>query len=57
MTSTNFVFIDRHRTPLCCVWIATGNPKQPLVCRWVGGESGDSRQVEVEAELWRARCA
>jgi hypothetical protein len=25
----------RRRAALSCVWLATGNPAQPLVCRWV----------------------
>jgi hypothetical protein len=33
---TNFIFHFPARTQgtLACVWIATGNPAQPLICRW-----------------------
>jgi hypothetical protein len=32
-----------RRGPLSCMWIPTGNPRQPLVCVWT-----DRRAVETE---------
>lgn len=26
------------RRQLLCIWLATGNPRQPLICRWIGEE-------------------
>jgi hypothetical protein len=35
-----------RRGPLTCVWIPTGNPRQPLACVWT-----DRRETETEPAL------
>lgn len=35
MTNTLFALVDMARSTLSCVWIETGNPKQPLACVWI----------------------
>ena len=35
MTKALFVFPGVERSVLSCVWIATGNPAQPLACVWI----------------------
>lgn len=29
------VFFLKSHAPLTCVWSETGNPRQPLACRWI----------------------
>lgn len=37
----------RHRAPLTCVWIETGNPRRPLACRWIAApESARAQSPE-----------
>ena len=38
MTNTLFALVDTARSALNCVWIETGNPKQPLACVWIDRE-------------------
>ena len=33
-------FPIRKVVPLSCVWIETGNPGQPLACRWTARPTG-----------------
>jgi hypothetical protein len=35
MTKTLFVLPEAERSALSSVWIATGNPAQPLACVWI----------------------
>jgi hypothetical protein len=49
---TNFVFhfsafAVENRGPLTCVWVETGNPRQPLACRWV---AGPAEPVHLQSE-------
>jgi hypothetical protein len=37
MTKTVITFPVRRTTKLFCVWFETGNPNQPLACKWVTG--------------------
>jgi hypothetical protein len=30
--------VARNAPSLSCVWIATGNPRQPLACVWIDSE-------------------
>jgi hypothetical protein len=38
MTNTLFALVDTARSALNCVWIETGNPRQPLACVWIDRE-------------------
>ena len=38
MTKTLFALVDTARSALHCVWIETGNPRQPLACVWIDRE-------------------
>jgi len=41
----------RNVAPLRCVWIETGDPSQPLVCKWVRCEQSDAaRSAEITGE-------
>jgi len=44
---------------LSCVWIKTGNPAQPLVCKWVCRQkSGAAQSLEIAEEPHLCRlCA
>ena len=35
MTKIILTFPVGRKAPLSCVWIETGNPAQPLVCKWI----------------------
>lgn len=35
MTNTLFALVDMARSAMHCVWIETGNPRQPLACVWI----------------------
>jgi hypothetical protein len=35
MTKTLFILPAVRRSALSCVWIETGNPRQPLACVWI----------------------
>lgn len=44
----NFPFHANTSTPLVCVWSATGNPRQPLACRWIArAEEPEQRLTAV----------
>ena len=43
-------FAVENRGPLTCVWVETGNPRQPLACRWVAGPAGPVRNEQVPVE-------
>jgi hypothetical protein len=48
MTNIVLTFPLRRTAHLRCVWIATGNPAQPLVCKWTTDEkSGSDRTVAL----------
>ncbi len=32
--------LARNAPAISCVWIATGNPRQPLACVWIDSEVG-----------------
>jgi hypothetical protein len=38
MTNTLFALVDAARSALNCVWIETGNPRQPLARVWIDRE-------------------
>jgi hypothetical protein len=38
MTEIILTFPVRRISPLSCVWFETGNPAQPLACRWIENE-------------------
>lgn len=63
MTRTILAFADRYRAvdpgraPLRCVWIATGNPNQPLVRKWAASENRSSEQGDAVSGQWCALCA
>lgn len=38
MTQIILTFSVRRTSPLSCVWFETGNPVQPLACRWIANE-------------------
>ena len=35
--------ILRNNTRLCCAWIPTGNPNQPLACAWLDADTRANR--------------
>lgn len=49
MTETVLNFPARNVAALRCVWRATGNPSQPLVCKWVLRQSGDAVSPEFSS--------
>jgi len=53
MTSNVLFFRVARPTPLVCVWQATGNPKRPLIRRWMIAETPASAAAEAG---WRL-CA
>lgn len=59
MTQTILNFPVRNAERLRCVWLETGNPAQPLVCKWVSGKQACSAQaIEIEDDPHRRRlCA
>jgi len=59
MTEIILNFPARNVAPLSCVWIETGNPAQPLVCRWAPREKSSSvRSFEITSEPHAGRlCA
>ena len=43
-----------HRGALACVWIETGNPKQPLACVWIDRAmriAGTEPELSSELEI------
>ena len=59
MTEIILNFSARNVAPLRCVWMETGNPSQPLVCKWVLGEkSTDALSLEFSSRWHFCRlCA
>lgn len=59
MTEIILTFTVRRAVPLSCVWITTGNPSQPLSCRWMAcPESCASPTAhEVDDPEGRRLCA
>ena len=46
-----------QRSTLSCVWIKTGNPRQPLVCTWIDhAQRMTADREESKAEPYRL-CA
>ncbi|MGC9223443.1 MAG: hypothetical protein ACP5E2_05930 [Terracidiphilus sp.] len=45
MTKIIHMFPVRRTAPLWCVWIKTGNPAQPLVCKWTSRQKIDAALV------------
>ena len=53
MTNTLFPLVDTARSALNCVWIETGNPRQPLACVWIDREvriAHDSEDIPREGQ-------
>jgi hypothetical protein len=50
MTKIILSFPVRRTAPLACMWVRTGNPAQPLVCRWVSQSELDVSPQATEAE-------
>ena len=63
MNRNILAFADRRRAPggerapLRPVWTATGNPKQPLACRWVAGENRSCERDDSVSGRRHALCA
>ncbi len=58
MTKIILNFPARRSVPLCCVWMATGNPAQPLVCMWMADRQlADHQSPDVEEPRARLLCA
>ena len=51
MTTIILAFPRLRAARLRCVWVATGNPNQPLVCKWTAGEKSSPNRVEARAEV------
>jgi hypothetical protein len=56
MTRTVLNFPVRDTAALRCVWIETGNPAQPLVCKWVSRKATQDPELKTEAHD-RSLCA
>jgi hypothetical protein len=41
MTQIILNFPVRTVPPLRCVWVETGNPAQPLTCKWISAQSAE----------------
>ena len=48
MTRTVLNFPVRNTAPLRCVWSETGNPAQPLVCKWVSRKAAQNPERKTE---------
>ncbi len=59
MTEIILTFPVRRTGPLSCVWIKTGNPAQPLACRWIPREEpgGNLTPTEVTEPQRHSFCA
>jgi hypothetical protein len=49
MTETILSFPVHKTAALSCVWIKTGNPAQPLVCKWVSQAESSDDPIPTEA--------
>jgi len=49
MTNIILTFPVGSVIPLSCVWIKTGNPGRPLVCRWTARPECDADSSASEA--------
>jgi hypothetical protein len=49
MTKTLLTFPVRRAVPLSCVWVGTGNPRHPLVCKWVAHPECSTDLVPAQA--------
>ena len=59
MTEIILSFPVRNRTSLVCKWIKTGNPVQPLICKWTVSQSSEadgSSKLQLEPTA-HSRCA
>ena len=50
MTEIILTFPVCKAVPLSCVWINTGNPAQPLACKWTACRESGTDVVAVEAK-------
>lgn len=50
MTKIIFAFPVRNRTLLTRVWFETGNPRQPLACKWIASRQIDSDRSSTSVE-------
>lgn len=50
MTNTLFALVDTARSALNCVWIETGNTKQPLACVWIDREVRIAQDKALDQE-------
>lgn len=50
MAKTVLNFRTRRISSLSCVWIETGNPAQPLVCRWSTRSKSRLNLATIRAE-------
>jgi hypothetical protein len=59
MTKITFTFPVRRTAPLYCVWFETGNPAQPLACKWMASEEAEasSRPASAAASRRGRFCA
>jgi hypothetical protein len=58
MTEAIFVLPGAERSTLSCVWIATGNPAQPLACVWVDRDLSIAAQEDEDQQFQeQALCA
>jgi len=49
MTNIVLTFPLRRAARLRCVWMATGNPAQPLACKWTTGTNSGDGRIEASA--------
>ena len=59
MTVIILTFPVRRTPALSCVWIETGNPTQPLACKWIASDQAESgpRPGSAVASLLCQLCA
>jgi hypothetical protein len=41
-----------HAVPLSCVWMSTGNPRHPLVCKWIPRSDSSPDLGTAAADEW-----
>jgi hypothetical protein len=59
MTKVIFTFPVRRVASLSCIWMKTGNPAQPLVCKWTSSalSSADLLATGADEPEDCRRCA
>lgn len=49
MTDIILSFPVRRTARLSCIWIETGNPAQPLICKWITPQQSGADHIKTAA--------